>query len=89
MCRSIKTLNNLEPPATTDEIESAALQYVRKLSGARAPSKANQEAFDQAVADITRATHALLDSLTTTAPPRNREVESEKARARYRARSVA
>ena len=58
MCRSIKTLNNLEPPATTDEIKSAALQYVRKLSGARAPSKANQEAFDQAVADITRATHA-------------------------------
>lgn len=82
MCRSVKTLFNLEPPATSDEVAAAALQYVRKLSGSTHPSQANQEAFDQAVAAIAAATQDLLDSLVTAAPPRDREVEAAKAKAR-------
>ena len=82
MCRSIHNLFNLEPPATSDEVAEAALQYVRKVGGSTRPSKANQEAFDRATAAIAAATQELLDSLVTTAPPRDREVEAAKARAR-------
>ena len=82
MCRNIRTLYNFEPPATDDEVRDAALQYVRKLSGFRKPSKANQEAFDAAVEEIAAATQRLLDSLTTDVSPRDREVEAAKARAR-------
>ena len=82
MCRNIKTLFNFEPPTTTDEVRSAAEQYVRKVSGMQKPSQANQEAFDRAVAEIGHATWHLLDSLVTTATPRNREVEAERRRAR-------
>jgi hypothetical protein len=82
MCRNIKTLYNFSPPATEDEIRASALQFVRKLSGMNAPSKANEAAFDRAVDDVTRAAERLLGSLVTMAPPRNREVEAEKARAR-------
>lgn len=89
MCRNIKPLNNLAPPATHDEVRDAALQYVRKLAGTRRPSRANQEAFDRAVDEIADATQRLLDSLVTTAPPRDREAEAAKARARYEARTRA
>lgn len=82
MCRNIRTLHNFEPPATADEVQAAALQYVRKVSGSTRPSLANQAAFDQAVADVAEATRRLLDQLTTTAPPKDREVEAAKARAR-------
>ena len=82
MCRNIRTLHNFEPPATRDEVQAAALQYVRKVSGATRPSQANQAAFDQAVAEVAEATRRLLDQLTTTAPPKDREVEAAKARAR-------
>jgi hypothetical protein len=82
MCRNIRTLHNFEPPATADEVQAAALQYVRKISGSTRPSLANQEAFDQAVADVADATRRLLDHLTTTAPPKDRDVEAAKARAR-------
>lgn len=82
MCRSIKTLHNFDPPATDDEARAAALQYVRKLSGSRTPSKVNEAAFEKAVDEIAAATRELLDSLITTAPPRNREDEAEKARQR-------
>ena len=82
MCRSIRTLHNFEPPATDEEIHSAALQYVRKISGTRDPSRANQEAFDRAVATVTEATRTLVESLVTSAPPRDREVEAAKAKAR-------
>lgn len=82
MCRNIRTLHNFEPPATTDEVYAAALQYVRKVSGTAKPSAANQPAFDAAVAEITAATRHLLEHLTTTAAPKNREVEAVKARAR-------
>lgn len=82
MCRNIKTLFNYEPPATDDEIKASALQFVRKLSGTTKPSIANQEAFDRAVVEVTSAAEKLLDSLVTQAPPRNREVEIAKARAR-------
>ncbi len=82
MCRSIKTLHNFEPPATDEEVRAAALQYVRKISGSRDPSQANVEAFDRAVAAVTVATRQLVDTLVTPAPPKNREVEAEKARAR-------
>ena len=75
-------LHNFEPPATVDEIEAAAIQYVRKVSGATKPSTANQEAFDEAVRAVTQATCTLLDSLVTKAPPRDRETEATKARAR-------
>ena len=82
MCRNIHTLHNFEPPATAAEIEAAALQYVRKISGTARPSAANAAAFDRAVAAITAASGELLESLTTAAAPRNREVEAAKARAR-------
>ena len=82
MCSSIKTLHNFQPPATAEEAHAAALQYVRKLSGTAKPSKDNQAAFDRAVEEITAVTVQLLASLTTTAPPKNREVEAAKARAR-------
>jgi hypothetical protein len=82
MCRNIKTLFNFEPPATTDEIRAASLQFVRKLSGTTAPSKANQAAFDRAVERVAEVAAELLDSLVTHAPPRDREVEAAKARLR-------
>jgi hypothetical protein len=82
MCRNIKTLHNFEPPATDDEIAAAALQYVRKVSGSPKPSKANEAAFARAVADITVVTRRLLGDLVTAAPPRDREVEAARARAR-------
>jgi len=82
MCRNIKTLHNFEPPAMDEEIEASALQFVRKLSGFTHPSKANAAAFDRAVAEVTAAARLLLDSLVTTAPPRDRATEAEKARAR-------
>lgn len=82
MCRSIKTLHNFEPPATEDEIRASALQFVRKLSGFARPSKVNQGAFDHAVEEVSRAARELLASLVTTAPPRDRAIEAEKARAR-------
>jgi hypothetical protein len=82
VCRSIHQLHNFEPPATPDEIHAAALQYVRKIAGSTRPSQANQAAFDQAVAAVQAATAELLAALVTTAPPRDREVEAAKARAR-------
>jgi hypothetical protein len=82
MCRNIRVLHNFEPPATDDEIEAAAVQYVRKVSGTTRPSAANQAAFDEAVRAVTAATRALLDGLVTRAPVRDREVEAERARAR-------
>jgi hypothetical protein len=82
MCRSVKTLFNFDPPATGEEVHAAALQYVRKISGSTHPSHANQEAFDAAVAAIAAATQELLDNLVTTAPPKDREVEAAKAKAR-------
>jgi hypothetical protein len=86
MCRNIRTLHNFEPPATRDEVHAAAVQYVRKVSGSTKPSAANQAAFDAAVAEVAAATRRLLDGLTTAAPPKNREVEAAKARARSAAR---
>ena len=82
MCRNIRTLHNFEPPATNEEISDAALQYVRKISGSNKPSQANADAFDHAVAEVTEATTRLLDSLVTNAPPKDREVEAAKRRAR-------
>jgi hypothetical protein len=82
MCRNIKTLHNFKPPATHAEIHASALQFVRKLSGFARPSKANEDAFNRAVEEVTHAAHHLLDSLITTAPPRDRDVEAAKARAR-------
>jgi hypothetical protein len=82
MCRNIKTLANFEPPATDDEIRASALQFVRKLSGATRPSRANEETFNRAVDEVTEAARRLVTSLNTNAPPRNREIEAEKARAR-------
>jgi hypothetical protein len=82
MCRNIKTLHNFKPPATDEEIRASALQFVRKLSGFNRPSKANQLAFDRAVDQVASAARELLDSLMTNAPPRHREVEAAKARAR-------
>jgi hypothetical protein len=82
MCRAIKTLHNFKPPATDDEIHASALQFVRKLSGFTRPSKVNEAAFQRAVEQVTRVAHDLLGSLVTTAPPRDREVEAEKARAK-------
>lgn len=86
MCRNIRPLNNFEPPATPDEIEAAALQFVRKVSGTTRPSQANQQAFDEAVHEIAHVTRHLLESLVTAAPPKDREVEAAKARARAQAR---
>ena len=82
MCRNIRTLHNFAPPATADEIRAAALQYVRKISGTSKPSVANQQAFDAAVEEVAEVTRRLLDELTTSAPPKDREVEAAKARAR-------
>ncbi|MFG2042331.1 DUF2277 domain-containing protein [Dactylosporangium sp. NPDC048998] len=82
MCRNIRVLNNFEPPATEDEIEAAALQYVRKVSGMTRPAAVNQEAFDAAVWAVAEATRVLLDELVTRTPPRDREVEAVRARAR-------
>ncbi|HEY9294348.1 MAG TPA: DUF2277 domain-containing protein [Microlunatus sp.] len=82
MCRNIRQLHNFEPHATSQEVHDAALQYVRKVAGTTKPSKANQEAFDRAVAEIAHATQHLLDDLVTTAPPKNREEEAAKRRAR-------
>ncbi len=82
MCRNIRQLHNFDPPASKDEVYAAALQYVRKVSGSTKPSKANQEAFDQAVHEVAHITRHLLDDLVTTAPPKDREVEAQKARAR-------
>lgn len=86
MCRNIRTLFNYEPPSTPADIEAAALQFVRKVSGYQKPSAANEAAFQQAVAEVARTTAALLDSLQTTASPRNRQAEIAKARARNAAR---
>ena len=82
MCRNIKNLYNFKPPASDEEIHASSLQFVRKLSGFNRPSKANEEAFNRAVAEVTHTARHLIDSLVTTAPPRDREVEAEKARAR-------
>lgn len=82
MCRNIRTLANFEPPATDDEIRASALQFVRKVSGFTKPSKANEEAFDRAVEQVTAVTRELLEALVTTAPPKDREVEAAKARER-------
>jgi hypothetical protein len=86
MCRNIKTLANFDPPATDDEIRASALQFVRKLSGMNRPSRANQQAFDQAVDEVTAAAERLIHSIATSAPPRNREEELRKARERARQR---
>lgn len=82
MCRSIRTLHNFDPPATDEEVHAAALQYVRKISGSRDPSRVNEEVFEAAVEAITAATRTLVDSLVTAAPPKDREVEAAKARQR-------
>jgi len=82
MCRNIHTLHNFDPPATDDEVTAAALQYVRKVAGTTRPSRANQQAFDEAVAAIAHATEHLLEHLTSSAPPKNRDEEAAKARAR-------
>jgi len=89
MCRNIKTLYNFDPPASDEEVSSAALQYVRKISGFNKPSQANEEAFEQAVAEVTEVSARLLDSLVTAAPPKDREVEAAKRRARSEARFAA
>jgi hypothetical protein len=86
MCRNIRTLHNFDPPATEDEVHAAALQYVRKISGASRPSQANAAAFERAIAAVTEISRELLAELVTTAPPRNRETEAERARARTAAR---
>jgi len=86
VCRNIRTLSNFAPPASSAEVQAAALQYVRKVSGSASPSQANSAAFERAVAAVTAATQELLDSLVTTAPPRNREVEAAKAKERSIAR---
>jgi hypothetical protein len=83
MCRNIKRLANFEPPATDDEVRASALQFVRKLSGMNAPSRANEAAFARAVEEVAAAAHRLLDGLVTHAPPRDREEEARRARARY------
>jgi hypothetical protein len=85
MCRNIRTLHNFAPPASEEEVHDAALQYVRKISGTTKPARANQEAFDRAVEAVTEATSRLLAELVTTAPPKDREVEAAKRRARYEA----
>jgi hypothetical protein len=89
MCRNIRTLHNFAPPATQEEVNEAALQYVRKISGSTKPSKANIEAFERAVDEVAASTAALLDALVTKAPPKNREVEAAKRRARSAERFAA
>ena len=86
MCRNIRTLANFEPPATDDEVRASALQFVRKLSGMNKPSRANQDAFDRAVEEVTAAARRLVSSVTTSTPPRNRDEEARKARERSRQR---
>jgi hypothetical protein len=86
MCRNIRTLHNFDPPANEEEVHDAALQYVRKISGSTKPSRANEEAFEAAVGEITEATRTLLGRLVTSAAPKDREVEAEKRRARAAAR---
>jgi hypothetical protein len=86
MCRNIRTLHNFDPPATAEEVHDAALQYVRKISGYRTPSVTNHDAFERAVRDVERATTELLRTLVTTAPPKDRDVEAAKARARAQRR---
>jgi hypothetical protein len=86
MCRNIRPLANFEPPVTSEEVQAAALQYVRKISGSTRPSRANTEAFERAVAEVAAASARLLDALVTTAPPKDREVEAAKARQRAAAR---
>ena len=89
MCRNIRTLHNFEPPATREEVHASALQYVRKISGSTKPSKANEAAFERAVEAVEQVTVRLLDELVTTAPPKDREVEAAKARARSEQRYAA
>ena len=89
MCRNIRTLHNFDPPATDDEIRAAALQYVRKVAGSTKPSRANEAAFDRAVDSVAEATRRLLDDLVTSAPPKSREAEAAKARARAAERYAA
>jgi hypothetical protein len=89
MCRNIRTLHNFEPPASEDEVHAAALQYVRKISGATKPSQANEAAFERAVEAVAEASRLLLAELQTTAPPKSREVEAAKARARAQRRFAA
>jgi hypothetical protein len=89
MCRNIRTLHNFDPPASDEEIQASALQYVRKISGSTKPSQANAEAFDEAVEAVADITRQLLDRLVTTAPPKDREVEAAKAKARSEARFAA
>jgi hypothetical protein len=86
MCKNIRTLHNFDPPATEEEVRASALQYVRKISGSSKPSQANAATFDRAVEDVATATRRLLEGLTTSAPPKDREVEAEKRRARAAAR---
>ena len=89
MCRNIRTLHNFEPPATEDEVRGAAIQYVRKISGFTKPSKANAEAFERAIDEVAEISQRLLDELVTTAPPKDREVEAAKAKARSAGRYAA
>ena len=89
MCRNIRNLYNFEPPATDEEVHASALQYVRKISGFNKPSQANAEAFDRAVAEVAAVSRRLLDELVTNAPPKDREVEAAKARARAAERYAA
>jgi hypothetical protein len=89
MCRNIRPLHNFEPPATREEVSAAALQYVRKISGYTKPSQANAEAFDRAVEEVAAASARLLDALETSVPPKNREIEAEKRRARAATRTYA
>jgi hypothetical protein len=89
MCRNIRTLHNFEPAATDDEVRAAALQYVRKISGMNKPSRANEAAFERAIDEVAAASARLLDSLVTQAPPKDREAEAAKARARSAARYAA
>ncbi len=89
MCRNIRPLHNFEPPATEDEVRSAALQYVRKISGYTKPSQANEEAFERAIEEVADASARLLDALVTSAPPKDREVEAEKRKARSAQRYAA
>ena len=86
MCRNIRQLHNFDPPASEEEIQDASLQFVRKISGSNKPSQANAESFDRAVEEVSDSVRTLLDSLVTNAPPKNREVEAEKRRARARDR---
>ena len=89
MCRNIRQLHNFDPPASEEEIQDAALQFVRKISGSNKPSQANTEAFEMAIDEVAAATRKLLDSLVTNAPPKNREEEAAKRRAKYEARFAA